>query len=78
LPLSASWAGLRPRAADDLPVLGPCAEIEGVWYATGHYRNGILLAPITGELIAEAIVDKVVSPTFSIFSPDRFGLVSVT
>ena len=78
LPLSASWAGLRPRAADDLPVLGPCAEIEGVWYATGHYRNGILLAPITGELIAGAIVDKVVSPTLSTFSPDRFGLVSVT
>ncbi len=77
LPLSVSWAGLRPRAADDLPVLGPCAEIEGVWYATGHYRNGILLAPITGELIAEAIVDKVVSPTLSTFSPDRFGLVSV-
>ncbi|MDQ6652507.1 MAG: glycine oxidase ThiO [Acidobacteriota bacterium] len=77
LPVSASWAGLRPRAADDLPVLGPCAEIEGVWYATGHYRNGILLAPITGELIAEAIVDKVVPPMLSSFSPDRFGLVSV-
>lgn len=77
LPLSASWAGLRPRAADDLPVIGPCAEIEGVWYATGHYRNGILLAPITGELIAKAIVDKVVSPALNTFSPDRFGLVSV-
>lgn len=77
LTMTASWAGLRPRAADDLPVLGPCAEIEGVWYATGHYRNGILLAPITGELIAEAIVDKVVSPALTTFSPDRFGLVSV-
>lgn len=77
LPVSASWAGLRPRAADDLPVIGPCAEIEGVWYATGHYRNGILLAPITGELIARAIVDKVVSPALNTFSPDRFGLVSV-
>ncbi len=77
LALTASWAGLRPRAADDLPVLGPCAEIEGVFYATGHYRNGILLAPITGELIAQAIVDKVVSPALNIFSPDRFGLVNV-
>jgi glycine oxidase len=71
------WAGLRPRAADGLPVLGPCAEIGGLFYATGHYRNGILLAPITGELIADAIVDKAVSPSLNMFSPDRFGLVSV-
>ena len=77
LHLSASWAGLRPRAADGLPVLGPYAEIEGLFYATGHYRNGILLAPITGELIAGAIVDKVDSASLSIFSPDRFELVSV-
>jgi glycine oxidase len=72
LPMTASWAGLRPRAADGLPVLGPCVEIEGLFYATGHYRNGILLAPITGELIAGAIVDKVYSTALSIFSPDRF------
>ena len=77
LELTASWAGLRPRASDNLPVLGPCAEIEGVFYATGHYRNGILLAPITGELIAQAIVDNRVSPWHNSFSPDRFGLVSV-
>jgi glycine oxidase len=72
-----SWAGLRPRAADTLPVLGPCAEIEGVFYATGHYRNGILLAPITGELIARAIVDRVFPAKLQIFSPDRFGMVKV-
>jgi glycine oxidase len=77
LPLTDSWAGLRPRAADTLPVLGPCAEIAGVYYATGHYRNGILLAPITGELIARAIVDKVFPESLGIFSPDRFGLVAV-
>src|SRR5439155_25792798 len=45
-----SWAGFRPRAEDGLPVLGPCEGIDGLVYATGHYRNGILLAPITGEL----------------------------
>jgi glycine oxidase len=72
LPMAASWAGLRPRAADGLPVLGSCVEIEGLFYATGHYRNGILLAPITGELIAGAIVDKVYSTSLNIFSPDRF------
>ena len=77
LPLTDSWAGLRPRAADTLPVLGPCAEIAGVYYATGHYRNGILLAPVTGELIAGAIVDKVFPAALEIFSPDRFGLVAV-
>jgi glycine oxidase len=73
-----SWAGLRPRAADTLPVLGPCDEIAGLHYATGHYRNGILLAPVTGELIASAIVDKVFPAELEIFSPDRFGLVPVS
>jgi glycine oxidase len=77
LPLTDSWAGLRPRAADTLPVLGPCAEIGGVFYATGHYRNGILLAPVTGEVIAAAIVDGIFPPALQIFSPDRFGLVTV-
>jgi len=77
LPLTSSWAGLRPRAADGLPVLGPCAEIAGVFYATGHYRNGILLTPITGELLASAIVDEEISPPLQIFSPDRFQLVAI-
>ena len=77
LPLASSWAGLRPRAADGLPVLGPCAEIAGVFYATGHYRNGILLTPITAELLAGAIVDEDISLPLRIFSPDRFQLVTV-
>jgi glycine oxidase len=58
LPIVDTWAGLRPRSADGLPVLGPCGEIDGLFYATGHYRNGILLAPLTGELISEAIVSS--------------------
>ncbi|MGI8898961.1 MAG: glycine oxidase ThiO [Pyrinomonadaceae bacterium] len=77
LPLIGVWAGLRPRSQDSLPVLGPCAEIQGLVFATGHYRNGILLAPITGELIAGAIVDKVVSPDLHAFGPDRFAIVGV-
>lgn len=77
LPLTDAWAGLRPRAADTLPVLGPCAEIAGLYYATGHYRNGILLTPITGELIAGAIVDRTFPAALQIFSPDRFGCVAV-
>ncbi|HYV09816.1 MAG TPA: glycine oxidase ThiO [Pyrinomonadaceae bacterium] len=58
LPVIDTWAGLRPRAADGLPVIGPCGEIDGLFYATGHYRNGILLAPLTGELISKAIVSS--------------------
>jgi glycine oxidase len=58
LPVVDTWAGLRPRAADGLPVLGPCGEIDGLFCATGHYRNGILLAPLTGELISEAIISS--------------------
>ena len=73
LPIVDTWAGLRPRTADGLPVLGPCGEIDGLFYATGHYRNGILLAPLTAELISEAIVAKVTSPLLAPFSPDRFS-----
>jgi len=72
LPLQDSWAGFRPRAVDDLPVLGPLEEIDGLFYATGHYRNGILLAPITGELIAGAILDGAVTPMLDAFTPNRF------
>lgn len=75
LPLIDSWAGFRPRAPDGLPVIGSCEEIGGLFYATGHYRNGILLAPITGKVIADAIVDGVVPDSIQAFSPDRFGYV---
>ncbi|MDX6403701.1 MAG: glycine oxidase [Blastocatellia bacterium] len=73
LSLIDSWAGFRPRAKDGLPVLGPSAQIEGLFYATGHYRNGILLAPITGKVIADAIVDGVMPAGLDAFSPNRFG-----
>lgn len=67
-----SWAGFRPRAKDGLPILGPIRDFSGLFYATGHYRNGILLAPITGELIAEAILSGASPPLLSPFLPDRF------
>ncbi|MDX6696113.1 MAG: glycine oxidase [Blastocatellia bacterium] len=77
LPLADCWAGLRPRAADDWPVLGMSAELEGLCYAAGHYRNGILLAPLTGELIAERITGADCSSKLDAFSPDRFQLAGV-
>ncbi len=73
LPVVDTWAGLRPRPADGLPVLGACGEIDGLVYATGHYRNGILLAPLTAELITEVIVAGATSPLLAPFSPDRFS-----
>ena len=73
LPLAESWAGLRPRADDEQPVIGMSAETEGLCYATGHYRNGILLAPITAELIAEQVTGGSNGwSRWSAFSPDRF------
>ncbi len=78
LAITDTWAGLRPRAADSLPVLGPDPEIDGLFYATGHYRNGILLAPITGELIADAIMGNFDSSRFGAFSPGRFTSVAIS
>jgi glycine oxidase len=69
LSLIDSWAGLRPRAKDGLPVLGCSEETAGLFYATGHYRNGILLAPITGELIAREITDGAAEELLQPFSP---------
>ena len=77
LPLVDVWSGLRPKAADGLPVLGPCDEIDRLYYATGHYRNGILLAPITGELIVQAILDPAKATALASFSPNRFRTFSV-
>jgi len=70
-----SWAGLRPRAVDGLPVLGESADVKGLFYATGFYRNGILLAPAAGEIIADLVTNRAtrLSPAvLKTFSPARF------
>ena len=72
LPLIDSWAGFRPKAKDGLPVLGLSSEIDGLIYATGHYRNGILLAPITGDLIADVMIEAARPALLNAFSPNRF------
>ncbi|MDL4839620.1 glycine oxidase ThiO [Aquibacillus rhizosphaerae] len=67
-----SWAGIRPQTKDGLPFLGKHPSLNGVFIATGHYRNGILLAPITGELIADLVEDKPINPLFeNAFKLDR-------
>jgi glycine oxidase len=67
-----TWAGLRPGTPDNLPILGP-TDIEGLLIATGHYRNGILLAPITARLVREWITQGQTSFDAGIFSPLRFA-----
>ena len=64
--------GLRPGSPDNAPLLGPTA-VEGLVVATGHYRNGILLAPVTAAAIAELLVTGVTPEIIEPFSPDRFG-----
>jgi len=67
-----TWAGLRPDSPDHLPILGR-AEIDGLLIATGHFRSGILLTPITARLIREWITEQRVSLDWERFSPLRFA-----
>lgn len=64
--------GLRPQTPDGRPIVGPSARVPGLVYATGHYRNGVLLAPLTGELVARAIAGEP-DEAFDVMSPARFG-----
>ncbi len=70
--LRRAWAGLRPDTADHLPILGR-GEIENLVYATGHFRNGILLAPITAQLVSEIVLGKSPSRPLDAYRPTRFG-----
>ena len=66
-------AGLRPATADDLPVIGASVALPGLMYATGHYRNGVLLAPLTAQLVADAMLENRLDPLLTAVSPSRFG-----
>jgi glycine oxidase len=70
-----TWAGLRPDSPDHLPIIGP-TDLEGLLIATGHFRSGILLAPITAQLIREWITTQNVSQDWTRFNPMRFGEVA--
>jgi glycine oxidase len=65
------WAGLRPGTPDDLPILGE-TDRPGYFVATGHFRDGILLAPITAHVMAQAITGEKPGYDISAFSPARF------
>lgn len=66
------WAGLRPGSPDGLPIIGLLPGRENVYVATGHFRNGILLAPITGKLVSQLILEGHTEMPLSAFSPERF------
>ena len=66
--------GLRPGTPDDLPVIGMSATLPNLVYATGHYRNGVLLAPLTAQLVADGLLDRKFDSAMAAVSPARFGL----
>jgi glycine oxidase len=70
-PITRTWCGFRPGTPDDMPILGPWPGVEGLYVATGHYRNGILLAPATAAHMASAIVDGGIPELIKPFLPDR-------
>jgi glycine oxidase len=69
-----AWAGLRPATPDCLPILGPLPGQTNHLLATGHYRNGILLAPATAHVIAQLIYNETPSIALSAYAPDRHTL----
>jgi glycine oxidase len=66
-----TWAGIRPGTSDGLPIVGPDPDVEGLVYATGHYRNGILLAPITAAAVAALAGGSALPVDLAPFSPAR-------
>jgi glycine oxidase len=72
LPVAEMWVGHRPGSRDDAPIVGP-GPVEGLVYATGHHRNGILLAPVTADAVAQLVLDRVVEPAIRPFGIDRFA-----
>ena len=66
--------GLRPATPDELPLVGASSTMRGVYYATGHYRNGVLLAPFTAVAVADLVLEGRERPELADVRPARFGL----
>jgi glycine oxidase len=73
LPIHEMWTGLRPATPDGLPIIGKSA-VEGLIYATGHYRNGILLAPVTAACVAALVENRPAPVALDACSPGRFAV----
>jgi glycine oxidase len=72
LPFREAWAGLRPATDDLLPVIGPSPSVPNVFYACGHFRSGILLSALTGEVIADLVKGRRPKVDIGPFLPTRF------
>jgi glycine oxidase len=72
LPIAEMWVGHRPGSRDDAPILGS-GPVEGLIYATGHHRNGILLAPATADAVSRLVLDGIVDPVIAPFAAGRFA-----
>jgi glycine oxidase len=65
--------GLRPATPDGLPIIGSSGSLDGLVYATGHYRNGILLAPLTASVVADLVSGRTADPALQVLDPGRFS-----
>ena len=72
-PVQRVWAGLRPSTPDGRPILGPDPDVERLWYATGHGRSGILLAALTGEIIADLLTNGATDVEIGPLGVSRFN-----
>jgi glycine/D-amino acid oxidase-like deaminating enzyme len=70
--VSRTWAGFRPGTPDGLPILGPEPRAKGLWYATGHGRNGVLLAGISGVILHQMMSGEATLEGVKAFRPERF------
>ena len=67
-------AGLRPKGPEDLPLVGRSRVVPGLIYATGHYRNGVLLAPLTAQLVRRLALDSAAA-TIAALEPSQYGVL---
>lgn len=76
-PTTLRWAGLRPATQDGYPLLGELSHDQRVILACGHYRNGILLSPVTGKIVGDLLTGRADRVSLHAFTPERFGRVEV-
>jgi glycine oxidase len=69
----AARVGLRPATADEMPIIGRSSRVRGLVYATGHYRNGVLLAPFTARAVADLVLENREDPLLATTAPQRLG-----
>ena len=72
-PMTSVRTGLRPRGPDDLPMLGASQAVPGLIYATAHYRNGVMFAPLTVQLVGDLVLDRGADPALRDLDPARHG-----